>query len=227
MTDDLTAAIALLRGMSCAVDLWYPPHDGRAIALLAARDAVCVALEQAQQENKELAREALQLAGERTFILGNDIPETVERARAVLVQRARDTETALAEAQQDINHWHAHYDAAQAMWDQAQRENARVEASLAECMEQLNAAGLAEERAEALARTLARELSCHERLGPTPEYAHVCYLCGYGDPRNCKTGWLLALPAVQALLKDSSDSSTANAEGDPHVEPENPKTEGR
>jgi hypothetical protein len=62
-------------------------------------DNPTAAVARLEQENKELAREALQLAAERTFILGNDIPETVERARAVLVQRVRDAEIRAASSE--------------------------------------------------------------------------------------------------------------------------------
>jgi len=145
VTDDLTAAVARLRegfGIYCRSRARLDQDDADA-------RAVCAALEQAQQENKELAREALQLAGERTFILGNDIPETLERARAVLVQRVRDAEAALAETQQEIERLlTVSCDPVAAEW---QRKTGAAEA-------------------EALARTLARALaeSCpgHSALEP-------------------------------------------------------------
>jgi hypothetical protein len=60
-----------------------------ALAEIAALRAQVQAL---TDENAGLAREALQLAGERVFIKGGDIPNTIESARLALIERAEQAE---------------------------------------------------------------------------------------------------------------------------------------
>lgn len=57
-----------------------------------------VQLETCKHERDALASENLKMAAERVFIMGGDIPETIERTRLVLVDRANKAEASLATA---------------------------------------------------------------------------------------------------------------------------------
>jgi len=113
---------------------------------------------------------------------------------------------ALEQAQGDVEHWHAHYDAAQAMEDQALRENARLRLVLDSQDRRLD-------EKHALARTLARALADAEALlesGPVQCAFSMAFVHGQSATAE-HSAWAeaikqrrkaaLALPAVQALLK--------------------------
>lgn len=102
-------------------------------------------LETCKHERDALASENLKMAAERVFIMGGDIPETIERTRLVLVDRANKAEDKLAAAESRCR---------------------QVEAELAElqrtkfgtpckCESWIEACGQAEERAEELSASLA------------------------------------------------------------------------
>jgi hypothetical protein len=74
---------------------WGDDPYARIKVLLAAEeslDAHAQERERLTEQYDALSKEAINLAAERTFLVGGDIPETLERARAVLLQRVHDAE---------------------------------------------------------------------------------------------------------------------------------------
>lgn len=64
-------------------------------------DAAVAARLEAERQRDEAQLGCVKAAAQITFIAGQDIPETIERARAALVLRCESAERALAEARRD------------------------------------------------------------------------------------------------------------------------------